>query len=206
MQSLKVQVQSLDVVPEALRGLYDPVDGGYKLRLDDPEQVTRALKVEREQRKEAERTVRSVKEEADLRASEQAAEQRRIQADRDRAVALLAAMKQRALDTQMTAAAKAAGLHDAAIPDFVRAAKEKFGLSDSGELVGINGHTGTLIDFAESARELSPHWFPATGSGGGASSSASSTPTHNTMTRAKFDQLRPRQQRAVLLGGTKLID
>jgi len=207
MQSVKVQVQSLDVVPEALRGLYDPVaSGGYRLRLDDPEQITNALRQERESRKSAERLARETKESADILRSEAAAEQRRIEADRDRAVALLTAMKQRALDTQLTAAAKASGLHDAAIPDFVRAAKEKFSLSDNGELVGVNGHAGTLVDFAESARDLAPHWFPATGSGSGVGPSSTSSGYEKTMTRQQFDSLSPQQRRAVLLGGTKLRD
>jgi hypothetical protein len=203
---LRLTVESLDAVPAELREHYAPAEsGGFRLRLDDETDIDRVLKALRAER-DVRRTHERRAEDEQTRAADLAAERDRIAAERDDARRRLDAMQARQLAGRIREACRVAGLHPAAVADAERAAREHFRVDDQGEAVPLRDDGVPLARWLERMREEAPHWFPATGSGGGASPVSSSSPSSPTMPRRQFEQLPPKQKRAVLLGGMKLTD
>ena len=112
----------------------------------------------------------------------------------------------------------AVGLHDSAIEDAVFAGTRTFSLDDKGEAVALDaqGHpiTGkdgitplTPKEWMEMQKELKPHWFPASSSGGGAAGgSRDASGRGNTITRADFDKLTGQQKRDTIGKGIQIKD
>lgn len=189
---LQFHVEALDDLAPEVAALYipDPKRGGHMLDVDTPDTIKRALVSERDARSHAERAAKA----AEVRA---AGAEVAI-AERNAALATAAALRLSMLDMQVREAARVAGLHAAAIPDAVRAAKELFDVGDDGALKAKDGKT-SVDKWLAAAKDEAPHWFPATGSGSGSSPAAAgrSSGRADTMTRRAFDAL-PAAQRAAL--------
>lgn len=112
----------------------------------------------------------------------------------------------------------AVGLHESAIEDAVLAGTRVFSLDDKGEAVALDaqGHpiTGkdgiaaiTPKEWMEKQKELKPHWFPASSSGGGAAAgSRDASGRSNTITRSDFEALSLSQKRDAIGKGIKIVD
>lgn len=107
---------------------------------------------------------------------------------------------QRVLDNHIRAAAIKAGLHAHAVEDALFRARNMFSLDDAGEAVqldnegkptlGKDGKTPfTPAEWLEGMKETAPHWFPASGSGGGAGGGSKDAGGVKTIKREKFNQL-----------------
>lgn len=123
---------------------------------------------------------------------------------------------QRVLDNHIRAAATKAGLHAHAVEDALFRARNMFSLDDAGEAVqldsegrpvlGKDGKTPfTPVEWLESMKETAPHWFPASGSGGGAGGGSRDAGGVKTINREKFNQLNP-VEKAKILKTHKLVD
>ena len=120
----------------------------------------------------------------------------------------------RVLDDQVREAVTGK-VHDKAIEDALFRARQIFSLNDDGVAVQLQGGDPimgkdgkTLFsprEWIESMRESAPHWFPATGSGGGATQSTSSG-VKQTMKRAVFDALGPAEKASKIKEGVKIVD
>lgn len=123
---------------------------------------------------------------------------------------------QRVLDNHIRAAAIKAGLHAHAVEDALFRARNMFSLDDAGEAVqldsegkptlGKDGKTPfTPVEWLESMKETAPHWFPASGSGGGAGGGSKDAGGVKTINREKFNQLNPVEKQKILKTH-KLVD
>ncbi len=123
---------------------------------------------------------------------------------------------QRVLDNHIRAAAIKAGLHAHAVEDALFRARILFSLDDAGEAVQIDnegrpvlGKDGktpfTPVEWLENMKETAPHWFPASGSGGGAGGGSKDAGGVKTINREKFNQLNP-AEKAKILKTHKLVD
>jgi len=124
--------------------------------------------------------------------------------------------KGRVLDNHIRAAAAKAGLHPFAVEDALLRARSLFSLDAKGEAVqlgtdgvpvlGKDGKTAfTPTEWLESMKETAPHWFPVSGSGGGAGGSGGASGNGKTITRAAFDALSP-TERAKVVKTTAVVD
>jgi len=121
----------------------------------------------------------------------------------------------RVLDNELRAAAESVGVYGPAIDDVLIAGRAQWVLDDDGNAVmkakdgtTVAGKKGDLTpaEWLESLRESKPHWFPASGSGGGAQSSKP-VPRGKTMKRSVFDSLDPHDRRqAVTVDKVQIID
>jgi hypothetical protein len=203
---LQWNVATLDNLSPELAALYeaDAEHGGYTLSVTEPERVTRALKAERDLRATAERNLRAA--ESSLEQAERdRSDAREARAQRDKAQASANAMRATILKTQAELAAREAGLHQAAIGDAVRAAQERFIVADDGSVQPREGAQG-LADWLRAARDSSPHWYPATGTGMGSQESARRAPSSSGITRQQFERLNPVQRAAVVKQGVQIKD
>lgn len=194
--ALQWNVAALDDLAPEVAALYKPDDkhGGYVLDVTEPDAIKKALVVERDARAVAERTVRGVQ-----------ADAAKITQERDAAVSSAAALRRSVLEMRVREAARTAGLHAAAFPDAVRAAREVFDVGDDGEVKAKDGKA-TLDGWFAQAKEEAPHWFPATGSGSGAPQSTRSSPARrNSITRRQFEALPAAQRAALVREGTITI-
>ncbi len=123
---------------------------------------------------------------------------------------------QRVLDNHIRAAATKVGLHAHAVEDALFRARNMFSLDDAGEAVqldnegkpvlGKDGKTPfTPVEWLESMKEIAPHWFPVSGSGGGAGGGTKDAGGVKTINREKFNQLNP-VEKAKILKTHKLVD
>lgn len=82
--------------------------------------------------------------------------------------------QRRVLENGIRAEAAAAGIHQHAIDDALYRAGGTFQLDDEGNPVAVEGAYGkdgkplTLKEWFADMKEKAPHWWPATGNGGGA--------------------------------------
>lgn len=112
----------------------------------------------------------------------------------------------RVLKGEVVSAASEAGVHKYALEDAMLAAARDFELDDEGNPIAREGKYGkdgkplTLKEWFADMKEARPHWFPATGNGGGAGHGGASGA--KTMTQAAFDALPAKQRAAVMAAGT----
>ncbi|WP_020227131.1 hypothetical protein [Acidovorax sp. MR-S7] len=110
------------------------------------------------------------------------------------------AFQGRVLDDAIRAAAVKAGLHQHAIDDALFRARSMFTLDENGSAVqfdadgspvlGKDGKTPfTPMEWLEGMKDKAPHWFPATASGSGATSSGGGRPTNGDFGGSKADRL-----------------
>lgn len=211
--AITLEVATLDGLSPELAGLYQQhPDGKFRLDLEaaDGDALQRALKAERELRQSVERKSKANERRLSTIIQDGAEAIAAAQAERDAAVRAAAALRAKMLDAAVTTAAAAAGVHDVAIPDAMRAAREAFVVNDDGAIVarGEGGRFENVTEWLGSLRETSPHYFPATASGTGAPTnrSRSSGAGGNTMSRAAFEQLSPAQRRENLALGLTVTD
>lgn len=114
----------------------------------------------------------------------------------------------RVLENALRQAAAEAGLHTPAIRDAVREGKTVFVLDDNGNAVQKREDGSVVIgkdgknpfsprEWIESMRPEAPHWFPAAGTGTGATTSRTTNGTgQKTMTRSEFNKLDAAKQHA----------
>ena len=201
----RLTVPTLDNLPAEIAACYSPDEaGGYRLKLDDEAGLLAALKRERESRKLAEQSAKDAS--AIVNEQEAAFRHRlaKVEAERDAAQRIAAAMRSRTLETTIRERAKASGMHDAAVADAFRAARELFDVDAAGEIVAKDGKA-TIDRFFEAAKEASPHWYPMTGSGGGAAHASGQGGSNYVMNRHSFDGLPPAQRAALLRDGNVRI-
>lgn len=199
---VRLTIDTLADVPEPLRPFYTQADGGYRLQLDDEPALLRALREERGSRQAERRGRTDAEREARGLESDLALTRDKL----ERAQATIATMRAAALDAAVAAAARAAGVSTPATMDATRAARELFDIDAEGTVAAKSGRQ-TLAQFFEAAKVSSPHWYPATGSGGGASPSGSAPRSGGyTMNRATFESQTPQQRHALLRDGVRLTD
>lgn len=110
------------------------------------------------------------------------------------------------LDAAVMKAASEAGVHKYAMEDVMLAALKDFDLDDDGNPVAKEGRFGkdgkplALKEWVAEKKDTRPHWFPATGNGGGAGHGGANGA--KTMTQAAFDALPAKQRAAVMAAGT----
>lgn len=126
----------------------------------------------------------------------------------------------RVLENELRQAAAEVGLHSPAIRDAVREGRSVFTLDDNGKAVQKREDGSIVIgkdgkspfsprEWLESMRPEAPHWFPAAGSGTGASQSKGTNGSGaKTMTRSAFAKLSAAQQHTFIRkeGGTLVDD
>lgn len=142
---------------EALRSMMGRIDNDEEARL------LASGKFEEAMSKRTERMKHSYEQEtAKERAAREAAESRAEKFQR------------RVLENGIRAEAAAAGIHQHAIDDALYRAGGTFQLDDEGNPVAVEGAYGkdgkplTLKEWFADMKEKAPHWWPATGNGGGA--------------------------------------
>jgi len=120
------------------------------------------------------------------------------------------------LDNQIRAVA--VGMHPGAVEDALLHAHKVFTLDDKGKAVKLDadgvpelGKDGknpfSPAEWIDLQKELKPHWFLATSSGGGANNAGSGQGGQGkTMKREVFDRLAPHEKAKVAGAGTKIID
>jgi hypothetical protein len=103
--------------------------------------------------------------------------------EKEGALEVASTFMERVLDNHVRQAATEAGLHPGAIEDALLRARAIFSLNDDGEAVQFEEDGENVVmgkdpkvpyspkEWLESMREKAPHWFPATGTGGGATGS-----------------------------------
>jgi hypothetical protein len=200
--ALQWNIPSLDELAPEVAALYkaDEVRGGYTLDVTEPDAIRKALVAERDARGQAERAAARAE-------AKRQTDTATLQAERDAALATAQSMRHSLLDLHVRRAAQSAGLHTAAVADALRAAREAFDVADDGTIKPRSGKL-SLDDWLAKAKEEAPHWFPATGSGSGASASVrTGGRVPGTISRRDFDALPP-AQRTVLMrqGGVTVVD
>lgn len=138
--ALKWNVSTLDDLAPETAALYvpDAERGGYRLDVTEPDAIRKALHVERDARATAERIAKAAEASLATHDADRAAA-REAKRERDLAVAREAALRGTLLEARVTDAARTAGLHAAAIPDALRAARELFAVADDGNAVPKSG-------------------------------------------------------------------
>lgn len=111
----------------------------------------------------------------------------------------------RVLKGEVIGAATEAGVHKYAMEDAMLAASRDFELDDDGNPVAREGKYGkdgkplTLKEWMAEMKDSRPHWFPATGNGGGAGHGGGNG--SKTMSQAAFDAMSPRDRAAAMANG-----
>ncbi|MGY2258123.1 hypothetical protein [Pseudomonas sp. SDO55104_S430] len=114
----------------------------------------------------------------------------------------------RVLKGEVVGAATEAGVHKFAMEDAMLAAARDFELDDDGNPIAREGKFGkdgkplTLKEWFAEMKDSRPHWFPATGNGGGAGHGGGSG--SKVMTQADFDALPAKQRAAAMEGGVTI--
>lgn len=136
----------------------------------------------------------------------------KIKAESDRAEAY----REKVLENAIRQAA--GGIHKEAIEDAILHGTRLFSLDAKGNAVALDPDGRPILgkdgltplsptEWMEQQRELKPHWFPASTSGGGASASRdASSFGGKTITRADFDKLPARSKSEVLSKNMKIVD
>ena len=156
------EVKTLADLDPAIAALYAAQPNGtYRLDVVAPEQVTKAIDAERRVRKQVEHAARQ--------AIDQSTEELdATKAERDAALARATAFERPLFEAAVRRAAEEAGTHAVAFADVLRAARERFDVTPEGTLAPKDAGGLDLAAWLAAARDESPHWFPATGSGSGA--------------------------------------
>lgn len=111
----------------------------------------------------------------------------------------------RVLKGEVVSAASEAGVHKYAMEDAMLAAARDFELDDDGNPIAREGKYGkdgkplTLKEWFADMKDARPHWFPATGNGGGAGHGGASG--QKTITQAAFDAKSPKERAALMASG-----
>lgn len=111
----------------------------------------------------------------------------------------------RVLKGEVVSAASEAGVHKYAMEDAMLAAARDFELDDEGNPIAREGKYGkdgkplTLKEWFADMKDARPHWFPATGNGGGAGHGGASG--QKTITQAAFDAKSPKERAALMASG-----
>ncbi|MBM6442397.1 hypothetical protein JQF37_01990 [Pseudomonas sp. MIL9] len=114
----------------------------------------------------------------------------------------------RVLKGEVVGAATEAGVHKFAMEDAMLAAARDFELDDDGNPVAREGKYGkdgkplTLKEWFAEMKDSRPHWFPATGNGGGAGHGGGNG--SKVMTQSEFDALPAKQRAAAMEGGVSI--
>jgi hypothetical protein len=208
MQTLQLIRPDLTGLAPEIAALYSPDETvGYRLKIDDEPAVVDALKKERQFRKEAETMAKNLERDSSLETNALRRQLAQLESERDSAKRIADTMRRTALETAVREKARTAGLHDAAVPDALRAAREMFDLDAEGGVIPRDGKASTTLDnFFAAARQTSPHWFPATGSGAGIGQASGRAGGGVTMNRAMFEATSPGQRAALLREGVRLTD
>lgn len=139
--------------------------------------------------------------------------------DSNDATAAAEATKQRWLDRVRDSYLReaAAKLHPSAIDDAILRGRSMFTLDESGAPVQMEdgavkiGKDGkspySPAEWLDGMRDIAPHWFPSTGSGGGApQTNGRAAGNPKVIKRADFDALPVREQAAVAVSGVQFVD
>jgi hypothetical protein len=111
----------------------------------------------------------------------------------------------RVLKGEVVGAASEAGVHKYAMEDAMLAAARDFELDDDGNPIAREGKYGkdgkplTLKEWFGDMKDSRPHWFPATGSGGGAGHGGGNS--SKVMTQSAFDAMPARERAAAMSNG-----
>ena len=114
----------------------------------------------------------------------------------------------RVLKGEVVGAASEAGVHKYAMEDAMLAAARDFELDDDGNPIAREGKYGkdgkplTLKEWFAEMKDSRPHWFPATGNGGGAGHGGGNG--SKVMTQADFDALPAKQRAAAMESGVSI--
>lgn len=114
----------------------------------------------------------------------------------------------RVLKGEVIGAASEAGVHKYAMEDAMLSAARDFELDDEGNPVAREGKYGkdgkplTLKEWFADMKDSRPHWFPATGNGGGAGHGGASG--QKIMTQSAFDALPAKQKAASMASGVTI--
>lgn len=114
----------------------------------------------------------------------------------------------RVLKGEVVSAASEAGVHKYAMEDAMLAAARDFELDDDGNPIAREGKYGkdgkplTLKEWFADMKDARPHWFPATGNGGGAGHGGASG--QKVMTQSAFDALPAKQKAAAMASGVTI--
>lgn len=114
----------------------------------------------------------------------------------------------RVLKGEVVGAATEAGVHKFAMEDAMLAAARDFELDDDGNPIAREGKYGkdgkplTLKEWFAEMKDSRPHWFPATGNGGGAGHGGGNG--SKVMTQADFDALPAKQRAAAMESGVSI--
>ena len=120
----------------------------------------------------------------------------------------------RVLDNELRSASEKVGVYSPAIEDILVIGRGQWVLDDDGNAVmlgkdgqPVGGAKGNLTpaEWLESLREAKPHWFPASGNGGGAQPNKQ-VPKGKTMRRSVFDGLNAADRRDTVRSGVQVID
>ena len=252
---LKFRVDTLDSVPEALRGEYEETADkkGFQLKVegtDDAAPVRKALGDERKAREAAEKKLKDFEglDPEELRAlkariegdeelqliqkgdkeklrerwtgnmkkdfeKQLKARDEKITASETKAARLAA----RALDNAIREALSKSDLHPYAVEDALLHARNEFTLDENGDVVKLDKDGGVVMgksgspfspqEWIEGKRESRPHWFPASGTGGGAQQQDRRSSTNSkTIKRSQFDKMDPKAQMDHVKAGGAVID
>lgn len=122
---------------------------------------------------------------------------------------------QRVLDNAVREAATKAGLHANAVDDALFRARTMFSLNEEGVVVqlkdnevvmGKDGKTPfSPGEWLESMKDTAPHWFPSSGTGGGAPGGGKGV-GGKTIKRAAFDQLTPEARAQTVKDKVQIVD
>lgn len=114
----------------------------------------------------------------------------------------------RVLKGEVVGAATEAGVHKFAMEDAMLAAARDFELDDDGNPIAREGKYGkdgkplTLKEWFAEMKDSRPHWFPATGNGGGAGHGGGNG--SKVMTQEAFDALPAKQRAAAMESGVSI--
>lgn len=111
----------------------------------------------------------------------------------------------RVLKGEVVSAASEAGVHKYAMEDAMLAAARDFELDDEGNPIAREGKYGkdgkplTLKEWFADMKDARPHWFPATGNGGGAGHGGANG--KKVISQADFDALPAKDRAAKMAAG-----
>lgn len=137
-------------------------------------------------------------------------------ASEEGALEVASTFMERVLDNHVRAAAAKAGLHPSAIEDALFRARTMFELDEQGNAIQTDANGTPILgkdgktafgpaEWLESMKETAPHWFPATGNGGGASGDKGASGS-NVIKRAAFEAKSPIEKSAWIKLGGKIVD
>ena len=189
-----------DIDPDEVRKMMEKLGG------DEESQLIKAGKIDEVIAKRTEKQRAAQKKELDTAAA-------LVKAANDRTDKFSG----RVLDNHIRAAATKAGIHSHAVEDALFRARSMFSLNEDGNpiqlgtdgapVLGKDGKTPfSPAEWLESMKETAPHWFPANGSGGGASGDRGAKGGANAIKRSVFDEKSPDERTKFLKGGGTIVD